>query len=111
MGESVGTLYWSLQAYYQKRSFSIRLSNGLWDYCAERRALLYILTPRNLFQVDKQSHYQFQHGVQGDISNLCSFGWYDWCYYREEAHHLFPNQKELLGRVLGPSKNEGNQMA
>ena len=23
---------------------------------------------------------------------------------------MFPNQKELLGRVLGPSKNEGNEM-
>ena len=49
--------------------------------------------------------------MQGDISNLCNFAWYDWCYYREESNHLFPNQKELLGRVLGPSKNEGNEMA
>ena len=24
---------------------------------------------------------------------------------------MLPNQKELLGRVLGPSKNEGNKMA
>ena len=36
---------------------------------------------------------------------------YDWCYYREEAANLFPKQKELLGRVLGSSKNEGNEMA
>ena len=83
----------------------------LWDYCAERRALIHNLTPRALFQTDGQSPHQFQFGIQGDISNLCSFDWYDWCYYREEAHHLFPHQKELLGRVLGPSKNEGNEMA
>ena len=83
----------------------------LWDYCAQRRALIHNLTPRNLFQLEKCTPYQMQYGVQGDISNLCHFDWYDWCYYREEASNLFPKQKELLGRVLGPSKNEGNEMA
>ena len=29
----------------------------------------------------------------------------------KESNHLFPNHKELLGRVLGPSKNERNEMA
>ena len=83
----------------------------LWDYCAQRRALIHNLTPRNLFQLEKNSPHQMQFGVQGDISNLCQFDWYDWCYYREEGTNLFPKQKELLGRVLGPSKNEGNEMA
>ena len=83
----------------------------LWDYCAQRRALIHNLTPRNLFQVEKTTPYQMQFGVQGDISNLCRFDWYDWCYYREEGNNIFPKQKELLGKVLGPSKNEGNEMA
>ena len=83
----------------------------LWDYCAQRRALIHNLTPRNLFQLEKCTPYQMQFGVQGDISNLCQFDWYDWCYYREESANLFPKQKELIGRVLGPSKNEGNEMA
>ena len=83
----------------------------LWDYCTQRRALIHNLTPRNLFQLEKTSPYQMQFGVQGDISNLCQFDWYDWCYYREEGKNIFPKPKELLGRVLGPSKNEGNEMA
>ena len=85
----------------------------LWDYCAQRRALIHNLTPRNLFQLEKQSPYQFTFGVQGDISRLCNFGWYEWCYYKEESAKttIFPNQKEFLGRNLGPSKNEGNEMA
>ena len=83
----------------------------LWDYCAQRRALIHNLIPRNLFQLEKCSPYQMQFGIQGDISNLCQFDWYDWCYYREEGTNIFPHQKELLGRVLGPSKNEGNEMA
>jgi len=47
----------------------------------------------------------------GDISNLCNFSWYEWCYFREESNHKFPYQKEYLGRVIGPMKNEGNEMA
>ena len=94
----------------------LRLSNCpmvLWDYCAQRRALIHNLTPRNLFQLEKQTPYQITTGTQGDISNLCRFAWYDWCYYKEasEKATIFPNQKESLGRILGPSKNEGNEMA
>ncbi len=41
--------------------------------------------------------------------NICNFGWYEWIYYRD--HGSFPENKEKLGRVLGPCKNEGNEMA
>jgi hypothetical protein len=46
---------------------------------------------------------------EGDISNLCQFGWYEWCYYREHTAS-FPNQQEVLGRVLGSARGEGNEM-
>ena len=69
------------------------------------------MIPRDLFQTDHQSPHQYQFSAQGGISNLCSFVWYDWCYYREEGTNLFPKPKELLGIVLGPAKNEGNKMA
>ena len=83
----------------------------LWDYCAQRRALIHNLTPRNLFQLENQNPNQATTGSSGDISNLCRFGYYDWVYYKERAKNSFPKQVELLGRVLGPSKNEGNEMA
>ena len=92
----------------------LRMSNCpliLWDYCAERRALIHNLLPRKLFQASGQTPVTATLGIQGDISNLCHFAWYDWCYYREENTHQFPHQKYLLGRVLGPTKNEGNSMA
>ena len=82
----------------------------LCDYYAERRVLIYNLAPRNLFQTDKRSPSQYQFGVQCDISNLCSFNLYDCCYYLEEVKDLFSYQKEILGRALGPTKNEGNEM-
>ena len=46
----------------------------------------------------------------GDISSLCQFGWYEWCYYCEHTA-TFPNNREVLGRVLGPARGEGNKMA
>ena len=82
------------------------------DYCVEQRALIHNLVPRYLFQTSECTPYEFQFGTQGDISNLCSFSWYEWCYYREEGGNtIFPNMKEVLGGVLGPSKNEGNDIS
>jgi hypothetical protein len=46
---------------------------------------------------------------EGDISNLCQYDWYQWCYYRENTSK-FPFNSEILGRILGPAKGEGNEM-
>ena len=43
------------------------------------------------------------------ISNICTFAYYKWVYYRD--HGSFPENKEKVGRVLGPIRNEGNEMA
>ena len=91
----------------------MRLSDApmkFWDYCIERRARIHNLTPRSLLQLNGNTPQVATFGVPGDISNLCQFGWYDWCYFREESKHGFPEQKLYLGRVLGPIKNEGNEM-
>ena len=90
----------------------IRASNCpmcLWDYAIERRATIYNLTPRPLFQLNGLSPYEYTFGEMGDISNLCIFGWYEWAYFRDFGS--FPENKEQLGRVLGPTPNEGNEMA
>ena len=82
----------------------------LWDYCAERRARIHNLTPKSLFQLQGQNAHSATLGDEGDISNLCIFGWYEWCYFREQSNQ-FPFPKEILGKVLGPAKNAGNEMA
>lgn len=90
----------------------LRRSNAplvLWDYCMERRAKIHNLTPKSLFQLNSLNPHTATFGTQGDISNLL-FDWYEWCYFREESNNQFPYQKEVLGRVLGPMKNEGNLM-
>ena len=90
----------------------MRLSNSpmvLWDYCIERRALIHNTIPRPLFQTNGLTPHEFTLGVPADISNLCLFGWYEWIYYRDADN--FPENKEKLGRILGPVRNEGNEMA
>ena len=89
----------------------MRASNApmvLWDYCIQRRAAIHNATSKKLFQNEGLTPYECTYGIQGDISNICQFGWYEWIYYRD---HGFPINKEKLGKVLGPLKNEGNEMA
>ena len=81
-----------------------------WDYCMERRARVNNLTAKNLFQLEGQTPHFTVTGEEGDISNLCQYDWYQWCYYREQGA-AFPMHREVLGRVLGPAKGEGNEMA
>ena len=81
-----------------------------WDYCAERRALITNMTAKDLFQLQGTTLHTITFGEEGDISNICQFGWYDWVYFRESVA-VFPYLVEVLGRCLDPTKNEGNEMA
>ena len=47
---------------------------------------------------------------QGDISNICVFGFFSWVMYRDQKQ-VFPNDKWWLGICLGPSDNHGNCMS
>jgi hypothetical protein len=82
----------------------------LWDYCMERRALIFQITAKKLFQLNGVNPHTITFGTEADISNLCQYGWYEWVYFRD-VKTSFPYQKECLGRCLGPAKNEGNAMA
>ena len=81
-----------------------------WDYCIERRARINNLTAKNVFSLHGTSPHTDLTGEEGDISALCQFKWYDWCYFRENRER-FPFNREVLGRVLGPSTGEGNEMS
>ena len=80
-----------------------------WDFCAERRVLINNLTLKNLFKLNGVNANLKVTGDPGDISNLCSLGWFEWCYFRDGAP--FPYQVEKLGRCLGPATNYSNEMA
>ena len=48
----------------------------LWDYCAERRVIIHNILPRNLFQLQSSTPTEATFGIQGDISRVAQFGWY-----------------------------------
>ena len=79
-----------------------------WDYAIERRELIHNVFTRPLFQSQGKTPTECTLGVAADISNICNFGWYEWVYYRDFGS--FPENKEKLGRVLGPCKNEESKM-
>ena len=81
-----------------------------WDYCLERRVRINNLTAKNLFQLHGTNAHTATLHDEADISNICRYGWYDWCYFMETTAK-FPFQREVLGRVLGPARGEGNEMA
>ena len=80
----------------------------LWNYCMERRALIFQITTQQLFQLNGTNPHTMTFGMEAEFSNLClcQFGWYKGVYFREDSAS-FPFQKELLGRCLGPAKSEG----
>ena len=91
----------------------MRVSNCplvFWDYCVERCSGINNLTARDTVKLRGSNPHTSLTGEEGNISNLCQFGFYDWCYYPEQGE-AFPYSKEILGRVLGASKGKGNEMA
>jgi hypothetical protein len=56
----------------------------LWDYCVERRACINNLTAKDIFKLHSTNAHTALTGDIGDISNLCQYRWYDWCYFQEQ---------------------------
>ena len=93
----------------RRRPFSSPKNYWCASTCLQR---LLSITPKRivrLFQLEGQNQYMGTLGETGDISNLCQFGWYEWVYFCQNTVSS-PYQKEELGRCLGPTKNEGNEM-
>ena len=81
-----------------------------WDYYLERRVWIYNVTACDYHKVQGSNLYTLTLGEEGDISNICQFQWYQWCYFHEHTA-CFPHNQEVLGQVLGPARSEGNKMA
>ena len=86
------------------------LPMSLWDYCVERWASINNLMAKDNFKLHGTTPHTVTLAEEGNISSLCQFGWYEWCYYREQTA-AFPHNHEVLGQVLGPAQGEGNEMA
>ena len=94
----------------QKDMCDTDLPMCLWDYCVERWAKINNLTAKDNFKLDGTTSHTATLAEECDISSLCQFGWYEWCYYHEQTT-AFPHNCEVLGWILGPARGEGNEMA
>lgn len=94
----------------------LRESNApmvLWDFCLDRRVMIMNLTARTTHKLRGINPYTATTFQTADISNIATFGWFEWVYFLEDAkssNHGFPKAREKLGRCLGPSKDHGNEM-
>ena len=79
------------------------------DMC-ESNSRINNITVKNAFRLHGSTPHTLTTGDEGDISNLCQYGWDEWCYFRDQTA-AFPNNKEVLGRVLSPARGAGNEMA
>ena len=81
-----------------------------WDYCVERRARINNLTAKDRFNLHGSNAHTAALAEEGDISSLAQHQWCEWCHCREQ-NAACPHNKEVLGRILGPARGEGNEMA
>ena len=79
----------------------------IWYYEIQSRSLIHNAVHHSLFQDQGKTHYECTFGYQSYISNVYNFGWSEWVFYRDFGS--FPENKEKLGKILGPCNNEGNQ--
>jgi len=70
-----------------------------WDYCMERRARIMNLVAKKRFNLEGTNAYTQLMSEEADISNICQYKWYEWCYYREGTNK-FPFTQEVLGCFL-----------
>ena len=57
----------------------------LWEYAVEQRAAIISLTVRDILQLQGSNPYTATFGEEGDISNLCQFGWYERVYFYDNS--------------------------
>ena len=83
---------------------------SFWDYCLKRRVCIYNLMAHDHIKVCGSNPHTITAGEEGNISNLCCYGRYEWCYFHEHTTH-FPYNQGVLGRVLGFARGEGQEMS
>ena len=69
------------------------------------------LTARDLFQLQGSNPHTATFGEEVDILHLCQFLWYESVYFHDDSSAArFPILKAVLVSVIGPAKNEGNEV-
>ena len=73
----------------------------------ERSVQIMNLTARSTAKLGVRNPYTVTLSEQGDISNLCLFGWFGWIFSGRSTEKQDRDARTLLGAV----KTHGNEMA
>ena len=79
---------------------------SFWDYCLKRRDHIYNLTACNHIKVHGRNLHTITTGEEGDISNLCCYRWYEWCFFCKHTT-CFPTIRKFLVEFLDLSEGKG----
>ena len=80
----------------------------MWDLGLTYRALIRCHTAQNVRGLGKEIPQTIITGDTPDISSICEFGWYDWCWYITKENEAL--EVKHLGRYLGPSFDVGEAL-
>ena len=78
----------------------------LWDHCVELEGYIRSHTALNLYELENEVPETKLSGQTGEISPFAEYHWYQWVKWYNTTNNL-PNDKEELGRWLGPSTDVG----
>eukprot|EP00957_Ditylum_brightwellii_P033927 2570510-Ditylum_brightwellii.AAC.1 len=80
-----------------------------WDDCIELEAMIMSHTAHPLWELKGEVPEIVMIGNTADISQFADLAWGQWVYFRDTTK-AFPEDKEVLGRYLGPSFDVGPAM-
>jgi hypothetical protein len=97
-----------LKRLYSKLMQRKNAPRRLWDVCLQFASEIRCHTALDILSLDGDVPEAVATGDTPDISHLCDFEWYDWCWYIDPP--LFPEERRNLGRYLGPYHDVGGQL-
>jgi len=92
-----------------RQMFRSKAPKRLWDDCVEFVAYQQSNTWNNRYANQDEVPETVMSGQTSDISIWVQHEWYEWIKFRDTAIS-FPDDKEVLGRYLGPSIDVGPAM-
>ena len=109
MDQQVWALRWFFKEAVRKDMLDENSPLVFWDYFADRRDHIKNVKTNYFYWLRGKTPHFATFGEEGDISNICQFGWYEWVYLCETTTE-FPFWSRVICRCLRPTKNKGNEM-
>ena len=92
-----------------RKMVKMKSPKTLWDDCLELEALIRSNAAHDVHELKGEVPKTVLSGETSDTSSFCELGWHEWVKFRDTSVPC-PEDKEVLGRHLGPSIDTGPAM-